>query len=120
MVILRKPQFLQFFAFFFQMSDIISDVITFIVRILEILPFCLQHYKLKLYQLSCQNHIPIRIYTGGGGGGAKCLKNFIELTIVFFIFQGNFYLFGSYQFSLAWPSCQKNFYKKLDFFWCIL
>ena len=37
MVILRKPQFLQFIALFFLISDIISYVITLIVRILDFL-----------------------------------------------------------------------------------
>ena len=66
MVILRKPKFLKFFAFFFQISDIISDVI---IKIVQILEFFFGHFVYNITKYNCTNyhyqHISIRIYTGG-------------------------------------------------------
>ena len=75
MVILRKPQFLQFFAFFFQICDIISDVITFIVRILEIF---FGHFVYNITNYNCTNYHVKSIFLSGfiRGGGGKMLKKF--------------------------------------------
>ena len=62
MVILRKPQFLQFFAFFFKISDIISDVITKIVQILEIF---FGHFVYNITKYNCANyHVKSTFLTG--------------------------------------------------------
>ena len=62
MEILRKPQFLQFFALFFPISNIISDVITLIVRILEII---FGHFVYNMTKYTCTNYYVKSIFLSG-------------------------------------------------------